>query len=185
VVSASKIKPEMMLLINNTVYKVLAADCRGSAQMAGHAYLKLKNVATGGVEEKSFSADEKLEEADLNKVQMEYLYEDGDNYCFMNTVTFDQALLPKSTIGRASAYMKPNDKIVVEFLGDRPVNIILPEKVPVKVSSTAPAIRGGEGDKSAALENGQEILVPQFIKDGDIILVEVSSGKYLERVKQD
>ncbi len=120
----------------------------------------------------------------MQRVTVEYLYQDGDLYCFMDVNSYEQLGIPQSVLGSRHRFLQPNIRMVVELFNENPVDVIFPEAVEIKVASTGPGVHEAESTyKPATLENGLEILVPQFIKTGDTIKIDTRAGKYVERVK--
>lgn len=187
-VLAVDVKAGMVLRIDGELYKVISAEYHaGGGKMSGVTHAKLKNVHKGTFWERRFRPDEKLENVDLERVAMQYIFQDGDEFCFMNPETFDQVLISKHLLGAAERFLQPEMRLAVEFFDGRPVNVRFPEFVELKVTATAQPIHTQQDNtpKPATLENGMEILVPQFIKPGEMVRVEVETGKYLERVRHD
>jgi elongation factor P len=148
--------------------------------------IKLKSLKTGAVTEKRFRPEDKVETAFLDKREMQYLYQDGEDYVLMDTETFDQIPLNKEWIGDLSGYLKENDKAQVVFYEDKPISIELPATVELAVTETAPALKGATAAaqyKPATLETGITIDVPPFVNIGDVIQVDTRDGKYLGRAK--
>jgi elongation factor P len=115
------------------------------------------------------------------------LYADADHSCFMNPETFEQTEIPNAMVGPSASFLEPGMRLVVEFVEGRPVSVVFPEVLEVKIASTAPPTHQQQDAafKSARLENGAEVMVPQFIKAGDTIRLAVVSMKYMDRVKAD
>ena len=146
---------------------------------------KLKNVRTGRTLEKTYRADEKLEQAIIDKREMQYLYRDGSDYVFMDTSTYDQTNVPADSLGSATDYLKENDNAVIQVYGDEIVGVDLPASVELEVSETEPGVQGDRVSgamKPATLETGVTVNVPLFVNVGDRIKVDTRSGEYLTRV---
>ena len=154
----------------------------------GRAFMqaKLRKLKDGTQTEIKFRADEGVERAEMEQVDMEFLYEDPSGYCFMNCETFEQIFLDEKIIGDGKKFMLPNTRIIVEFCENEAIGVSFPEMVELKVTDTEPGLKGatasGSG-KPATLETGLVITVPQFIKIGESVKVSTTSGEYLERVK--
>jgi elongation factor P len=187
-IAASEIRDGATLKISGELYRVMASTLHvGGGKMGTTVVVKMRHLATGHVREQRFDPTEKVEDAPVEKQTMEYLYTDGDAFYFMNPETFEQINLSKETIGHLEKFLQPNMPIPVEFYEGYPVNILFPETVELKVVSTPPGLheRDITTPKSATLESGMEVLVPQFIKEGDWVRIDVATGKYLERVKSE
>jgi len=184
-VLASDLKDGLALNIDGKLYKVLdVVRHTGSGQMHGFIELKLRDIRTGHTADRHVKTTDKFEPVELTKRQMDFLYSDADSSYFMDPITFDQVSVPKESIGQIEKFLAEGMKISVELLGEEAVSIQFPKIVELKVSSTGPGIRDGQDNtmKPAILENGVEILVPQFIETGDKVRVETEKVKYLERV---
>lgn len=185
---ASQLRSGAVLKIADEIFKVLESSYHiGQGKMPGSVHAKLQNVLKGTFKELRFRPEEKLEDVQLVKQQMEYLYSDTDSATFMHPTTFEQYSLPLESIGAAQNFLKPGNEIPVEFFEGQPVSVALPAIMDVKVESTSEPVHQQQDNtyKSAVLENGMEIMVPQFIRRGETIRVEVATGKYLERVRSD
>ena len=154
-------------------------------QMAGAFFVKLQNLKTGHIAEKRYKTDDTVEDVYLERREAEYLYEDGDNFYFMDLSTYEQYPIPASTIGERKKFLVPNMKLPVEVLEGTPVDVVFPDTVVLKVVSTGAPMKGETDNvwKKAILENEIEVLVPPFIKNGDLVRVRVPSAEYVERVK--
>ncbi len=177
----------MLLKIDSRIYKVISAQLRGSAQAHKIMHLGLKSIPEGNYIEKKYNPGEKAEQIIPDRFNMEYLYSDESGYYFMNNQTFEQFVVPRGIVGNAGKYLKENGIIQVEFYNSQPINIIFPKTVELKVTSAPVGIHDGTDTtfKEVVLENSQRILGPQFLKEGDIVKVDVESGKYIERVKKE
>lgn len=147
---------------------------------------KMKNVKSGVNAENRFRPDEGVEKADLRNRQMEYLYEDGSFYYFMDTETFEQYPLNVEFLGDAPQYLLPNTKVDVSFYDNDPITVELPTVVELKITETEPALKTAtvtSSYKPAVLETGLKIQVPPFIGEGEVIRVDTREGKYIERAK--
>ena len=148
---------------------------------------KLKNMITGVQFDKTYRSGEKFHKADLEEVEMEYLYFDGDAYCFMNTSTYDQDMLTADQVGEASALLKENVVCSVLLFDGRPIGVTLPNFVELRITESEPWAKGdtASGDtKPATLETGHVVQVPPFINEGELVRIDTRSGEYVERVKE-
>ncbi|UCG08686.1 MAG: elongation factor P [Desulfobacterales bacterium] len=148
---------------------------------------KLKNMVTGVQFDKTFRSNEKFNEPDLQELEMEYLYADGNQYCFMNTSTYDQQFLTEDQVGDTKNFLKENTVCNVLLFEGRPIGISLPIFINLRVEKTEPWARGdtASGDsKPATLETGYVLQVPPFIEEGELINIDTRSGDYVERVKE-
>ena len=183
---ASDVKVGMALNLEGKLYRVLdVVRHTGAGQMHGFIELRLKDILFGHFADKRFKHTDKLQAVELTRRQMEFIYADLSSCYFMDPETFEQVKLAKSAIGTAEKFMKEGMKVTVELLGEEALTIQLPRVVELKVSSTGPGIRGGHDMstmKPATLENGIEILVPQFVETGDAVRVDTEKIKYIDRV---
>lgn len=145
---------------------------------------KLKNMLTGAQFDRTFRSGEKFKEADLEEVEMEYLYSDGQRFCFMNTATYDQVFITEDQIADSINFLKENTVCSVLLYEGNPIGISLPFFVDLKVENTEPWVKGdtASGDsKPATLETGYVLNVPPFIEEGELIRIDTRTGEYVER----
>lgn len=158
----------------------------GGGKMGGLVHAKLKDVRTGLALERKFKPDEKLDKVELERRTMEYLYENAHGFYMMDPETYEQIQLNRNLTETFSPFLQPNMKLPVEFLEGDPVNVLFPEWMELEVTSTPPSMSSLQDEvyKPATLANGMVIQVPQFIKEGDVVKVNVASKKYIERTKR-
>ncbi len=148
---------------------------------------KLKNMVTGAQFERTYRSVEKFNEADLEEHQMEYLYRDGTDYCFMNTSTYDQEMLSKEQIAESMDFLKENTVCDVLFFEGNAIGVTLPNFVELKIIESEPWAKGDTATgstKPATMETGYVLQVPPFINEGEIIRIDTRTGEYVERVKE-
>ena len=148
---------------------------------------KLKNMLTGAQFDRTFRSGEKFKEANLEEREMEYLYFDGDSYCFMNTSTYEQEFITGDQLGDSRNFLKENTKCDVLFFDNKPIDVALPNFIELKITKADPWIKGdtASGDsKPATLETGYVVQVPPFVEEGEIIKIDTRTGNYVERVKR-
>ncbi len=148
--------------------------------------VRIKSLVSGKVLEKTFKGNDQLDSADVTNMGVQYLYNDGQTFFFMNGVNFDQFEVSSDLVGDGSAYLKEGDQVQLQFWNERVINVELAKNVPLKVTYTEDAVKGDTSSsitKDATLETGLTIKVPAFIKQGDIISVDTATGAYRERVK--
>jgi elongation factor P len=185
-VIASHLRPGTILNISGDLLKVIESTFHvGQGKMPGSVHAKLRDVRKGTFKELRWRPEEKLEEAELSKVDMDFLYSDSDSATFMKPVTFDQVSIPLEAIGNAADFLKPDMRVAVEFYEGRPVSIDFPEIVEVEVETTSAPVHTGQDNtlKPATIANGLEVMVPQFIKQGEIVRIDVATRKYVDRVR--
>lgn len=146
---------------------------------------KLKHVLSGKVVDKTFNSDTKVESANVDRREMQYLYQDGDDYVFMDTVSYEQLPIPAATVGDAADYMLENQNALVALHDENPLYIELPASVELVITYTEPGLQGDRssaGTKPATLETGKQIQVPLFIDEGTKVKVDTRDGSYLGRI---
>ena len=147
---------------------------------------KLKNMVTGVQFDRTFRSGEKFKQPDLDEQEMEYLYTDGEQYCFMNTSTYEQEFLTAEQVSEAINFLKENIVCNILLFEGNPIGISLPIFINLKVEKTDPWVKGdtASGDsKPATLETGYTLQVPPFIEEGELLKIDTRTGAYVERVK--
>ena len=145
---------------------------------------KLKNVRTGAVIERTFRADERVEQAIIDKREMQLLYRDGADYVFMDNVSYDQLQVSPATLGDAAQFLKGGDAAVLQLYAGEVVGVDLPAAVELAVTETEPGIQGDRvsgARKPATLETGLVLQVPLFVNPGDRLKVDTRTGEYITR----
>jgi elongation factor P len=148
--------------------------------------VKLKNLIDGSVIPKTFKGQEKIERAEVNNKAVQYLYSDGGDFHFMDPETFEQFQLGSDIVDTAASYLKEGDNLNLQFFGDRVINVELPKNLFLEVTYAEDVVKGDTTSnvlKDATLETGLVVKVPSFIKTGDVISVDTSTGEYRERKK--
>jgi len=184
---ATELHAGMAVRLEGDPYKVLEAVAHGgSGKLSGFVHARLLKLGTASQTERRFRLDEKLEVLDLSRRGLEFSYEAGDELCFMDPTSFEQVTVRRETVGDGRRFLQEGTRYLVEFLGEEPVAVILPEFADLRVTSTAAPQHSHETStlKRAVLENGMEVLVPLFIKEGERIRIAVAGGKYVERVRE-
>jgi elongation factor P len=145
---------------------------------------KLKNVRTGAVVERTYRADEKLEQAIIDKREMQFLYRDGADYVFMDTSTYEQLQVPPESLGHATRFLKESDQAVLQMYQGEIVGVDLPAAVELEVTQAEPGVQGDRASgarKPATLQTGLVLQVPLFVGPGDVIKVDTRTGEYITR----
>lgn len=187
-VIASQLRPGMAIRYQGQEYKVVAADYHpGQGKMGGSTHARLQNLTTHTFWEHSFRSDLKLEEMPVARETLEFLYAEPGLAIFMNPDTYEQTEVPEDLVGAQAGFLTAGMRLVVEFVDGRPVSVVFPDVLEVKIADTAPAAHQQQDStfKPAKLENGVEVMVPQFVKSGDVIRLDMRTLKYMDRVKQD
>jgi len=178
----------MVIRFEGQVYKVLEVESKaGAAKMGGVVKATLSHLHSGRMLDQHMRPQERLEDLELERHNMEFLYSGDNGLTFMNPVTFEQVEIAREMLGPAEKFLQPEMELPVEFFEGKPVSVVLPQIVEVKVETTTPPIHAQQDSafKEATLENGLEIRVPLFIAPGETVRVEVRTGKYLDRVRAD
>ncbi len=186
-VLASQLRAGMAIRYEGQLYRILAADYHpGQGRMTGASHARLRNLTTGTLWEHSFRSELKLDDIPIDKRALEYLYAGTDQHCFMDPETYDQVEIPSALLGPQAAFLESGMKLAVEFVEGRPVNVVMPDTLEARVADTAPASHQQQDSnyKPAKLDNGIEVMVPQFVKTGDTIRLDLAGLKYMDRVKR-
>jgi elongation factor P len=183
-ISATQMRPGMVIKFNNDLFSVFSVNHRTPGNLRGFVQAKMRNLRSGTMMEHRFSSEDRVERAILDEVEMEYLYDDGEYYYFMNSENFEQLHLTKDILGDAVSYLIPQLKVSVEFYEGKPMSVELPATVDLKVVETEPGLKGATVSnvtKPAKLETGLVVQVPPFITEGEMIRVNTAEGTYQER----
>ena len=174
----------MVIKYNNDLYSVFSVNHRTPGNLRGFVQARMRSLKSGTMIENRFSSEDKVEKAILDEVEMEYLYDDGEFFYFMNTENYEQMHLTKDLLGDATSYLIPQLKVHVEFYEGKPMSVELPASVDLTVVETEPGMRGATVSnvtKPAKLETGLVVQVPPFINEGEKIRVNTAEGTYSER----
>ena len=177
-------RPGMVVKFNNDLFSVFSVAHRTPGNLRGFVQAKMRNLKSGTMIEHRFSSEDKVERAILDEVEMEYLYDDGQNYYFMDTANYEQTHLSKELLGDATNYLIPQLKVKVEFYEGKPMSVELPATVDMTVVETEPGMKGASVSnvtKPAKMETGLVVQVPPFIKENEKIRVNTAEGTYQER----
>lgn len=183
-ISSTQMRPGMVVKFNNDLFSVFSVVHRTPGNLRGFVQAKMRNLRSGTMIEHRFSSEDRIERAALEEQHMEYLYDDGEFFYFMNTETFDQLHLTKELLGDAVQYLVPQLQVSVEFYEGKPMSVELPATVDLTVVETEPGLRGASVSnvtKAAKLETGLIVQVPPFINEGEKIRVNTAEGTYQER----
>ena len=183
-IQATKMRPGMVIKYNNDLYSVFSVSHRTPGNLRGFVQARMRSLKSGTMIENRFSSEDKVEKAILDEIEMEYLYDDGEFFYFMNTENYEQMHLTKELLGDATDYLIPQLKVSVEFYEGKPISVELPASVDMTVVSTEPGMRGATVSnvtKPAKMETGLVVQVPPFINEGQKIRVNTAEGTYAER----
>jgi elongation factor P len=187
-INAIQIRKGMVIKIEGILYKVLEATHVTPGKGQALMQTKLRSLKDQTLQDYRFRSKARVERAYLEQKEMEYLYQEGDAYVFMDLETYEQIKFSSEVIGDSMNYLLPNVVFSVEMHEGRPVGVNPPQTMNLKVVKTEPFLKGATqsaSSKPATLETGIAINVPQFIKTGDFIRIDTREDKYLERVKSE
>jgi elongation factor P len=185
-ISTNDLKNGMSLDLPEGLFNVVEFQHVKPGKGGAFVRTKLKNTRTGAVIERTFRADEKVEQAVIDKRDMQFLYRDGEDYVFMDSVTYDQLHVGPASLGSASQFVKEGDSAVLQLYKDEIVGVDLPAAVELTVTETEPGVQGDRvsgARKAATLETGLVLQVPLFIEKGERIKVDTRSGEYITRAQ--
>ncbi|HEY6250616.1 MAG TPA: elongation factor P [Candidatus Angelobacter sp.] len=183
-IPATQMRPGMIIKHNNDLHLVFSVEHRTPGNLRAFIQAKLRNIRTGAMFEHRFRSGDAIERINVDEIAMEFLYQDGDDFYFMNTETFEQTHLTRDVLGDAVDYLTPNLQIKVEFYDGKAVGIELPQTVELTVVETEPGLKSATASsvtKPAKTETGLVVQVPPFINEGEKIRVDTAEGAYLSR----
>ena len=184
-VQATRLRKGMLIKRNNDLFRVLDLYHLTPGNKRGFVQCRLRNIRNGTLIDNKFRSEDNVERATLDSRKMQFLYVDGDMYCFMDTETFEQIHLTVEILGDSISYLLLDSVITVELFEEKPIGITIPRTVNLLVEETAPAIKGATASaqlKPARLETGLVVQVPPFIANGDKVRVNTETGEYQARV---
>jgi elongation factor P len=183
-ISATQLRPGMVIKFNNELYSIFKMEHRTPGNLRGFVQVKMRSLRSGTMTEHRFSSEDRVDRAALEEIEMEYLYDDGEYYYFMNTENFEQMHLTRDILGDAVEYLVPQLKVNVEFYEGKAMSVELPATVDLTVVETEPGLKGASVSnvtKAAKLDTGLVVQVPPFINEGEKIRVNTAEGTYQER----
>lgn len=183
-IQATRLRKGMLIKHGNDLYRILDLHHLTPGNKRAHIQARMRNIRTAALADHKFRAEEDVERATLNEREMQYLYNDGDHYYFMDTSSYEQIHISSEAMGDAKDYIISDAVIRVEFYDIEPVGIELPPTVDLLVKETVPGIKGATASaqvKPATLETGLVVQVPSFINEGDRIRVSTETGEYQAR----
>lgn len=182
--SMNEIKLGKVLTINNEPFVVIKTDHHKMGRGGAVLKVKMKNLVSGAVLERTYQGNDKAEEAQTQTKKANYMYSDASGANFMDNESYEQFTFPADEIGEKVQFLKEGIDVDVLYFNDKPVSISLPIKMTFKVVSAPPAVKGnsvGSVTKVAELETGAKINVPVFIEEGETIVINTDTGEYVER----
>jgi len=184
VVSTNDMRPGQSILVDNILYQILEYQHVKPGKGKAFVKTKLKNLTNGGQLEKTFRADEDVQQAFIDKQSFQFLYNDSDEYYFMNNESFDQISLNKSILNNQEILLKPNEEVTIAMHENNPIDIILPTTVTLKVTHSEPAVKGdsvNSSTKEVTCETGFTLQVPMFINENELIKIDTKTQTYITR----
>ncbi len=183
-IAATQLRPGMVVKFNNELHSVFSMVHRTPGNLRGFVQAKMRNIRTGSMMEHRFSSEDKVERVAFDEREMEYMYDDGESYYFMDIENYEQTYFTKEILGDAVLYLIPQLKVSVEFYEGKAISVELPASVEMTVMRTEPGIKGATVSnvtKPAKMETGLVVQVPPFINEGERIRISTSEGTYQER----
>jgi len=184
-VQATRLRKGMLIKLGNDLYRILDLHHLTPGNKRAHIQARMRNIRSAALADHKFRAEEDVERAMLDEREMQYLYNDGDHFYFMDTSTYEQIHISTEAMGESKNYLVADSVIRVEFYEVEPVGIELPPTVDLLVKETVPGIKGATASsqvKPATLETGLVVQVPPFVNEGDRIRVSTETGEYQSRV---
>ncbi len=173
----------MVIQHEGQLFTIFSVDHRTPGNKRGSMQTRMKNLKSGAIIDYRFRAEEFVERAILDEVEFEYLYNEGDEFHFMNTETYEQMHLTREQLGETVYYLIPNTVVKVEFFEEKPIGVDLPDTMDLKVVQTEPTPTASAVGKPATLETGLVVQVPPFVNEGDRIKVDTTEARYVQRVE--
>ena len=183
-IQATRLKKGMLVKIEQDLFRVLELQHVTPGNLRGFVRVKFRNIRSGTLSDQKLRSEDTLDRATLEQRDMQYLYKDGDGFCFMDTESYEQIHISSEALGDSVNYLKPEMTVEVEFYGEEALGVELPQTVDLEVTDTAPGIKGATASaqvKPATLETGLVVQVPPFVNTGDLVRVSTETGEYLSR----
>lgn len=186
--STNEFKSGLKIILDGDPYNILENEFVKPGKGQAFNRVKVRNLKTGRVVEKTFKSGDSVEAADVFEKEVQYIYTDGEFWYFMDTGTFEQMAAGQAVVGDEAKWLKEEDMCQVVLWNGEPLSITAPNFVELKVVETDPGVRGdtsGGGSKPAKLETGATVRVPLFINEGEVLRVDTRRGEYVSRAKED
>ena len=184
-VSTNDIRPGQSIIVDEVLFQILEYQHVKPGKGRAFVKTKLRNLNSGGVVDKTFRADEDVEQAYIDKQSFQYLYNEGTEYYFMNTTSYEQISLTKEQLNEQELLIKPNQEVTIAMYNNNPIDIILPTTVNLLVIKSEPAVKGdsvNSNTKEVTVETGLIMQVPMFIDENDEIKIDTKTKSYITRV---
>ncbi len=183
-INAIDLRKGLIIKIDGELYSVSSYNHVTPGKGRAHMQVSIKSLKQGNVTQKRFRPSDKVEDVYVDHRDMEYLYQEGNNYCFMDTENYEQVFLSKEVLGDAMSYIAPNSKVSVSLHNNNAIEIELPSSVTLKITETDPGTKGDTVTnvfKPATLETGYVIKVPLFVNTGEIVKIDTRTGEFMSR----
>lgn len=184
-VSTNDMRPGQSIIVDGILFQILEYQHVKPGKGRAFVKTKLRNLNSGGVVDKTFRADEDVEQAYIDKQSFQYLYSEGNEYYFMNTTSYEQISLTKEQLNEQELLIKPNQEVTIAMYNNSPIDIILPTTVNLIVTKSEPAVKGdsvNSNTKEVTVETGLIMQVPMFIDENDEIKIDTKTKSYITRV---
>lgn len=184
-VSTNDMRPGQSIIVDGILFQILEYQHVKPGKGRAFVKTKLRNLNSGGVVDKTFRADEDVEQAYIDKQSFQYLYSEGTEYYFMNTTSYEQISLTKDQLNEQELLIKPNQEVTISMYNNSPIDIILPTTVNLIVTKSEPAVKGdsvNSNTKEVTVETGLIMQVPMFIDENDEIKIDTKTKSYITRV---
>ena len=184
-VSTNDMRPGQSIIVDGILFQILEYQHVKPGKGRAFVKTKLRNLNSGGVVDKTFRADEDVEQAYIDKQSFQYLYSEGTEYYFMNTTSYEQISLTKEQLNEQELLIKPNQEVTIAMYNNNPIDIILPTTVNLIVTKSEPAVKGdsvNSNTKEVTVETGLIMQVPMFIEENDEIKIDTKTKSYITRV---
>lgn len=186
--STNQFKSGLKIMLDGDPYNVVENEFVKPGKGQAFNRIKIRNLKTGRVIEKTYKSGESVEAADVVETEMQYLYTDGDTWTFMNTETFEQLATSEAAMGDAVKWLKGQEMCTVTLWNNEPIAVVPPNFVVLEITDTDPGVRGDTasgGTKPATLETAAVVKVPLFIEQGELLKIDTRTGEYVSRAKED
>ena len=186
--STNQFKPGLKIMLDGDPYNIVENEFVKPGKGQAFNRVKVRNLKTGRVIERTFKSGDSVEAADVVEVEMQYLYNDGTHWHFMNTTSFEQMTAGEATVGDAGQWLKGQEMCTVMLWNGEPISVSAPNFVVLKIVQTDPGVRGDTatgGTKPATMETGAIVKVPLFIEEGTLLKIDTRTGEYVSRAKEE
>ncbi len=184
-VSTNDMRPGQSIIVDSQIYNILEYQHVKPGKGKAFVKTKLKNITSGGVVDKTFRADEEVEQAYIDKQKFQFLYKDSDDYIFMNMESFNQITIDAKLIDDSIQLLKANQEVTISMYQETAIDIILPTTINLVVTKSEPAVKGdsvNSNTKEVTCETGLTLQVPMFVNEDDVIKIDTKTKSYITRV---